>query len=96
VRGERRERPLAGERQRRGGGEERALLVEHVAADVLAEALGAAAAQADDVRDALGGGGRLEALDRVRLDDEREVGDLGPERFGHVDAPSHGRRPPIA
>ena len=86
--GERRERPLAGERQRRRGGEERAVLVEHRAADVLAEALGAAAAQADEERHALGGRGRAQAFDGVRLDDERQVGDAGPQGFGHV---GHGQ-----
>jgi hypothetical protein len=80
---EARERPLALERQRVRRGHEGGVLLGH--ADLLAEAVGAPAAQADVGRDPLavaGAGG--EALERVRFDDERQVGDAVPQGFGHV------------
>jgi hypothetical protein len=82
---EARDRPLAGKRERRRGGGERGAVVvlEHRATDVLAEAVYAAAAEANMERDALGRRGRLEALERVRLDREGKVGDAVPQGLRH-------------
>jgi hypothetical protein len=84
VIGERRERPVARERQRRRAGEERAVLVDHVATDLLAEPFGAAATQADQVGRALLGGRGRNGVHDVRVDGQREIGDASPQGFGHT------------